>query len=288
MAAAIYTPEYRGALETVFGVRGAFAGAFQNLQILEGIRSNATAFIVKTNNTPVVIKNYDKGANVAFGTGTGKSSRFGERTEIIYTDTPVPYDYLLSIHEGLDITTVNADLDKAVMDRLYAQSEAQTSYMNKENGKFLSTSAGVTEVLADLTPEAILALFNKMAAYQINKEIIGKSTAYVRPDLYNAIVDHPLVTSSKGSSVNIDGNSILEFKGFIIESTPEQYFVAGDAAYVAPANVAVPFVGIELARTFPSEDFAGLALQALAKGGKFMLDDNKVAVIKVTNTAVGG
>lgn len=291
LRANVYTQEYWGALETVFGVDKAFANALQALQIRDGVKHNEKAFSVKTNNTPVVIGTYNKGANVAFGTGTGSTNRFGNRTEIIYTDEDVKYDYELAIHEGLDITTVNAGLDEAILDRLYLQAEAQTRDMNERIGKFIADVAGNEEEVAGLGADIVLKLFNDLAAYYTNKEVIVPVTAYVRPDLYNAIVDHPLVNVGKGSAVNIDENGILRFKDFKIKETPERYFLKQKAtsgvdaeenvAYFLPDEILIPFVGIEIARAIESEDFAGVALQALAKGGTFVLDDNKVAITKV-------
>lgn len=285
MRARSYTSEYLGALETVFGVKRAFARAFQALQIKDGVRDNETAFTVKTNNTPVVIRPYDKDANVGMGTGTGKTSRFGNRTEIIYADTPVPYLYELAIHEGLDIATVNADLDGAVLDRLYLQSEAQVRDMNAKNGAFIAGKAGNSEVLASLDEEDVIELFNDLAAYYINQEVVVPVSAYLKADLYNAIVDSKLVSTGKGSSVNIDENGLIRFKNFFLQPEPEGYFDdANDVAYFVPDEALIPFVGIQLARAIESEDFAGVALQALAKGGSFVLDDNKKAITKVTLT----
>lgn len=285
-----YTLEYRDALGTVFGVKRAFERAMMPLQMHAGIRQNETAFTLKTNDTPVVIGKYDDGANVGFGTGTGKSSRFGNRSEVIYTDTNVPYDYTLAIHEGLDITTVNNDMDAAILDRLYLQSEAQVREMNVRHGEFLSKNAGVAKTLAQLESADVLKLFNEAATEITDLEVTVPVTAYVAPDLFNAIVDNELATSSKGSSVNIDGNVINEFKGFRIEKLPSRYFAQtgdvgtekDDVAYFVPDGSVLPFVGIEMARAIESEDFAGVALQALAKGGTFVLDDNKKAIIKAT------
>lgn len=293
LGAPVYTPEYRQALETVFGVKRAFDRAMMPLQMHEGIRHNATAFMLKTNNTPVVIGTYNKGANVGMGTGTANSSRFGNRTEVIYTDTDVPYDYELSIHEGLDITTVNNDLGEAILDRLYLQSEAQVREMNERHGEFLSTNAGIVKTIAPaLSSAAVLKLFNDISTEVTNLEVTVPVTAYVAPNLFNAIVDNDLATSSKGSSVNIDGNVINEFKGFRIEKLPARYFAKtgatgaekDDVAYFVPDGSVLPFVGIELARAIESENFAGVALQALAKGGTFVMDDNKKAIAKVSLT----
>ena len=288
LRARAYTKEYLESFDTVFGEKRAFDQAFQRLQILDGIRSNATAFTVKTNNTPVVLNTYNKGANVGFGSGTGNTSRFGPRTEIIYTDTDVPYDYELSIHEGIDITTVNADVADVVLDRLYLQSEKQTKDISQKHGAFLANLAGNEEDLVSFGADDVLKLFNDVVVHQTNIEVAVPTTAYVNPDLYNAIVDHPLVNGGKGSAVNIDANQILYFKDFRIEKTPQAYFPEGVVALFVPDGSAIPFVGIEMARTIESEDFAGVALQALAKGGSFMLDDNKIAVTKVTAEAISG
>jgi hypothetical protein len=282
IGARIFSLEYLRLLSTVFGVEAAFAAAFQPLQTTDGIRENETAFVVKTNNTPVTIGTYSKDANVAFGTGTGSTSRFGPRTEVIYTDTDVPYTYELVIHEGIDRVTVNNDFEAAVADRLRLHAIKQTREMNIRNGAFLSASALQISPLADYSDAAVKALFGAMSAYFINNEVIGTVSAYVVPDLFNAIVDHPLAVRDKGSAVNIDTNSIAYFKDFRIVATPTPYFVSGDVAYLAPNEVAIPFVGVAETRAIPSEDFLGLALQSYAKGGQFILDDNKVAVAKVT------
>ena len=123
-----YEPQYKGILAAVFNAKSAFSGAFSPIQTVDGITFNTKAFSVKTNATPVVIGTYSKDPNVGFGTGTGNSSRFGNRTEVIYADTDVDFSYELVIHEGIDIATVNAGLDDAVADRLEAQSIAQTRY----------------------------------------------------------------------------------------------------------------------------------------------------------------
>ena len=98
-----FEPQYKGILAAVFNAKAAFSGAFSPIQTVDGITSNTKAFSVKTNATPVVIGTYSKDANVGFGTGTGNSSRFGNRTEVIYADTDVDFSYELAIHEGIDI-----------------------------------------------------------------------------------------------------------------------------------------------------------------------------------------
>ncbi|GAB2022070.1 phage capsid protein [Pseudolactococcus yaeyamensis] len=277
----VYAPQYRNVLSTVFDVRKAFAGVLAPIQVLDGVQMNATAFKVKTSDTPVVVGTYNKGANIGMGTGTGKTSRFGDRKEIIYTDTDVPYDYDLTIHEGLDRYTVNNDLDAAVADRFKLQSEAQTRFMNEKIGAHLSSNAKETKTLSAFDEAAIKSLFNAIKKYYVDHEVTAPVKAYVTTDLKTAIVDMQSTTTAKGSSVSIDDNDVVKYKGFVLEETPEKYFVAGDIAYFSPDRIVNPFVGISTARTIESEDFDGVALQAAAKGGTFTLEDNKAAIVKV-------
>lgn len=282
-----YEKQYAGILSTVFGVRAAFTGALSPIQVLDGVQENAKAFSVKTNNTPVVIGTYKTGANDGgFGDGSGANSRFGDLTEIKYENTDVEYDYTLTIHEGLDRYTVNNDLNAAIADRLKLQSEAQTRQMNKRIGKYLSDNAGTTEALADFTEDKVKALFNKVNAYYINEEVTAPVTIYLRPELYNAIIDMTANTSAKGSSVSIDNNGLARYKGFALVETPAQYFDTGVVAVFSPDGIIIPFVGISTARSIEATAFDGVLLQAAAKGGTYILDDNKKAVVKVTGTVV--
>ncbi|OBY96741.1 phage capsid protein [Streptococcus dysgalactiae] len=282
-----YEKQYAGMLKTVFGVRKAFAKAMAEIQILDGVQENAKAFSVKTNATPVVIGTYATGTNDGgFGDATGKKSRFGDMTEVKYDNADVEYDYTLAIHEGLDRYTVNNDLDAAVADRLKLQSEAQTRKMNLKNGQFLADNAGKTEALADFNESTIKALFNKLDAYYTDLEVTADITVYLRSELHTAIIDMQSNTSAKGSSVSLDTNGLLKYKDFFLEKTPAKYFPTGVLALFSPDEIAIPFVGISTARTVEATEFDGVKLQAAAKGGTYMLDDNKKAVVKVTGTVV--
>lgn len=279
-----YESQYAGILQTVFGVRAAFTGALSAIQVLDGVQENAKAFSVKTNNTPVVIGTYSTGENDGLGDGSGQFSRFGNVTEVKYENTDVNYDYTLTIHEGLDRYTVNNDLNAAIADRLKLQSEAQTRQMNKRIGKYLSDNAGQTETLADFNEATVKAMFNKVNAHYINSEVLAPVTIYLRPELYNAIIDMTANTSAKGSSVSIDNNGLARYKGFTLVETPAQYFDTGVVAIFSPDGIVIPFVGISTARAVETPQFDGVLLQAAAKGGTYMLDDNKKAVVKVTGT----
>lgn len=282
-----YEKQFAGILTAVFGVKAAFAGALAPIQVLDGVQENDTAFSLKTNGTPVVIGEYKTGGNDGgFGDGSGAKSRFGQMTEVKYANTNVPYDYTMTIHEGIDRYTVNNDFNAAIADRLKLQSEAKIRQMNKRIGQYMSDNAGKSEQLADFSEPSVKALFNAINTYYTNNEVTAPVTAYLQPDLYNAIVDMQSTNTSKGSSVSLDENGLYRYKGFDLVETPAQYFAEGTQAIFSPDKIVLPFVGISTTRTIESVDFDGVQLQAAAKGGTYVLDDNKKAIVKVTNVSV--
>src|SRR5690625_22439 len=289
-AARSYQKQFKQLLKAVFKHQAYFRDFFGgNIEALDGVQHNETAFYVKTSDIPVVVGSaYNKGANVAFGTGTSNSTRFGERTEIIYTDTPVPYTWEWVFHEGIDRHTVNNDFNAAVADRLDLQAQAKIHKFNMQHSKFISESAAKTEGLASYSADDVLALFNELSKYYINIQAVGTKVANVNADLYNAIVDHPLMTTGKHSSVNIDNNEVIKFKDFIIREVPDSLLQDGEVAYAYITGVGKAFTGINTARTIESEDFDGVALQGAGKAGEFILDDNKAAVAKVTFSGGSG
>lgn len=275
-----YEKEFKGLLQAVFGHRAYFRDFFGGgIEVLDGVKENATAFSVKTNDMPVVVGNYDTDADTAFGTGTSNSNRFGERKEVIYANTDVPYDWNWAIHEGIDRFTVNNDFNAAIADRLDLQANAQIEKFNTKHSEFVSDNAGET---IDATEHAdVVELFNALAVYFTNAKTIGTRHAKVTPELYNEIVDHPAATTAKHSGADVDENTIIKFKGFVIEELPEDAFQEGDTVYAYIAGVGKAFTGISTARTKESEDFDGVALQGAGLAGEYIPDDNKAAVVKV-------
>ncbi|YAB12838.1 hypothetical protein ACT5GY_11690 [Lactiplantibacillus plantarum] len=143
--------------------------------------------------------------------------------------------------------------------------------------------------LADLSTDLgaiddVNTMFEKASATYTNMEVVVPIRAYVTADVYNAIIDHNLVTSTKGSAVNIDENGIVRFRDIIVTKVPEKY-MQGKAIMFAPDNIGRAFTGIVTTRTIESEDFDGVALQGAGKAGSFILDDNKVAILSATPKA---
>jgi len=275
----VYSKQFLQLLSTVYQSQSVFMPTFGALQALDGISNNAVAFSVKTNSMAVVVGEYSTDANTAFGTGTSKSSRFGDMKEVIYSDTDVPYTAGWAIHEGLDQMTVNNDLNAAVADRLNLQAQAKTRLFNVAMGKALAAAG------TDLgTADDINALFEEAVEKYTDLEVVVPIRAYVTAEVYNAIIDLANVSTAKNSSVNIDTNGMLSFRGITITKVPTQY-MGGKAVIFAPDNIARLFTGINIARTIQAIDFAGVELQGAGKYGTFILDDNKKAIFTATPKA---
>lgn len=275
-----YQKQFIGLMQTVFGVQSTFTPTFGGLQALDGIQNNAIAFSVKANDVPVAVGTYNTDPNVAFGSGTSNSNRFGPMKEIIYGDIDVPYDFGWSFNEGIDQLTVNTDLNSAVADRLNLQAQAKTRLFNGKLGAYLVDSAA-----ADLgAVDDVNKVFEEASERYTDLEVVVPVRAYVTAEVYNSIIDHQLVTSAKGSAVNIDENGIVRFRDIVITKTPTRY-MAGKSIIFAPDNIGRAFTGINVVRTIQSENFAGVALQGAGKAGQWISDDNRQAIFTAGTSA---
>ena len=123
-----------------------------------------------------------------------------------------------------------------------------------------------------------------MSAYFNNIEAVGTKVAKVNSSLYNAIVNHPLMTTAKNSAASVADNEVVKFKGFLVQEIPDGLFQETECCYAYITGIGKAFTGINTARTIESEDFDGVAMQGAGKAGEFILNDNKKAVVKATVT----
>lgn len=286
MSIKYYTTQLAGILPDLFVKKSAFLRVFGGtLQVQTGVKQGDTFMMLKTNDTDTVIQNYSTDPNVAFGTGTGNSNRFGERQEIIVRDMKVDFDAPLSIHKGIDGFTVNDIAESVVAEELTKNSVAWTQYVDGLLGKLISDKASET-LTGDLTTEGVTKAFNDAHKIFVNNEVsesIGH-IAYVTADVYNLLVDSGLATTAKNSAVNVDANTLPRFKGFDLVELPQTKFQTGEQIYFAAENIGVAGIGLQVARTFDSEDFAGVAIQAAGQYGKYVPDKNTKAILKAKLT----
>lgn len=285
MAIKVYDKQFKQVLPKIYEVNQQFLNAFGGtIQVKDGV-SNSDFLTLKTTDTDVVIQKYDTSENVGFGTGTGKSSRFGDRKEIKSVDKTVKYEEPLAIHEGIDNFTVNDIPEQVIAERAILHAEKWTEHISSLLSKTISENASHT-LKAELTEDGVVNAFTvarkTMLNYKVSKNITKR--AYVTTDVYNLIVESKLATTSKQSGANIDNQEILKFKGFIVEEIADEYFQKDDNIYFVADNVGVVGVGIEVYRVLDSEDFYGVAIQGAAKYGKYIPEDNKKAIIKAQLT----
>lgn len=286
MAIKYYTKQYAGILPNLFAKKAAFLRAFGGtLQVKDGISQKDTFMEMKTTDTDVVIQEYSTDANVGFGTGTGNTSRFGPRKEVKSVDVEVGYEAPLSINEGIDDFTVNDMPSQIIAERLALHGVAWAQHVDGMLGKAISDNASET-LTGDLTEAGVTKLFAKAHKIFVNNGVSANvaHVAYVTADVLNFLIDSELAKTVKNSSVNIDEQTLYKFKGFILAELPDAKFQTGENAYFVADNVGVAGVGIQVARTMDSEDFAGTALQAAAKYGKYIPEANKKAILKATLT----
>lgn len=286
MAIKAYTTQYAGLLQDVFAKKQHFLNTFGGkLQVKDGITNSDEFMKLKISDTDVVIQKYDMGENVAFGTGTGNSNRFGNRKEIKSVDATVKYEAPLAIHEGVDNMTVNDNADQIIAERSGLHAEAWVEEINKLLSKAISDNAGET-LSGALKEDDVIKTFNDAHKKFVNNKVTSDIawTAYVNADIYSIIVDSKLATTAKHSGADVDKQEIYKFKGFNIVELADEYFQKGEQIYFAADNVGVVGVGIEVYRVLDSEDFAGVAIQSAAKYGKYIPEKNKKAILKAKLT----
>lgn len=282
MATKIYTKQFAGILPDIFSVENHFLRTFGgSLQVKDGVSQADTFMHIKTSDADVVLQSYNTGANIAFGSGTGNSSRFGPRQEIKSVDKQVPYKEPLAIHEGVDNFTVNDLPQQVIAERLEEQAKAWAEYLNGVFSETISANASET-LTGELTKDGVIKAFADARRILLNNKV-NKSlarVAYVTSDVYQLLVTHNLTTSAKKSSANIDEGELLKHNGFILIELADEYFQGEENIYFAVDNVAQAGVGISMTRTIDSEDFYGVAIQGAAKYGVYFPEKNRKAVLK--------
>ncbi|MCT3133672.1 capsid protein [Lactococcus lactis] len=290
MAIKYFTKQYAGMLPDLFAKKAAFLRAFGGvLQVKDGVTENDTFMELKVSDTDVVIQEYSTDANVGFGTGTGNTSRFGPRKEVKSVNKQVSYDAPLAINEGIDDFTVNDIKDAVVAERLALHGVAWAQHVDGLLGKLLSDSASEALEVALLNEDSVTKLFSDAHKKFVNNNVSTAVpwVAYVNADVYDLLVDSKLATTAKNSSANVDEQTLYKFKGFILSELPDEKFQTNEVSYFAADNVGVAGVGIQVTRAMDSEDFAGTALQAAAKYGKYLPEKNKKAILKAKLTPAG-
>lgn len=286
MAIKLYTTQYAGIVPSIFEAKSAYLRVFGGaIQTIQGAEADEDFLKLKISDTDVVIQEYSTDSNVAFGTGTGNSNRFGPRKEVKSIDETVKFDQPLAIHEGIDKFTVNDIPDEVVAERLALHAVAWAERYDEVMLDTISTNANRT-LTGELSEAGVTDVFVEARKHFVNNKVSKNINwvAFVTPDVYNFLIDSDLATTAKNSSANVDTQTLYQFKGFILEELSDDKFKEGEQIYFAAENVGVAGLGIPVTRAIDSEDFAGVALQGAGKLGKYIPEKNRVAILKATLT----
>ncbi|MFM1581217.1 capsid protein [Helcococcus bovis] len=287
MAIKVFTKEYAGLLENVYEKNALFLETFGGkLQVKDGV-ADKNFLTLKVTDSEAVIQEYSTDDNVGFGTGTGKTTRFGNRKEIKAIDETVAYEAPLTIHEGVDSVTVNDNAEQVIEERTGIHAEAWTEKLNSLLAKALSDNANATVISGKLDEAGVKKAFAEAKKHFVNNKVTKRLTwrAYVTPEVYNVILESGLTTSAKKSSADIDNGEVKKFKGFVLVETPDEYFQNSENIFFAVDNAGQAGVGLDTYRIIDSEDFNGVSIQSVAKFGKYIPEKNKKAVYKAKLTA---
>ena len=282
----VYTSKFVKNLPGLFEGKTKFGRAFGGtIQTIEGSEANGDFLSLKVTDTEVIVQDYNIGANVGMGTGTSNSSRFGQLNEVKSTDLQVPFDQPLAINDGVDYLTVNDVPDEVVAERLALHAKKWVNIYDGKMSKELSDKAGKTLTVA-YTEESVKKAFSDAYKEFVNNEVSDSVAwvAYVTSEVLDILVDSKLATTAKSSSVNIDDNTMYKYKNFVIEVVADAKFQEGEVIYFAADDVGVAGVGVTVARTLMHPDFAGVAIQAAGKLGKYIPAKNSKAIVKATLT----
>lgn len=280
MTVKIYSKQFKEMLPILFKAKSHFINSFGALDVIDGIRNSDKAFTVKISDIDVEVNDYDITKEITAG-------RLGEMKEIISTDLEVDYEAVKSINEGVDIATVNDDVEQITAERMEKQASAIAKLIDMSCGNQLSTKASKT-LTGELTEDGVTKMFNEASKEFTQNEVETSNIkrAYVTSDIYNFLIDSKLATTSKNSTINIDQNELYMFKGFLLHEVPDSRFVKGENAYFVADNIGKAFAGFNEYRVLTENtEFFGVALQSLIKYGTYVPDTNGKAIVKGKLTA---
>lgn len=275
MATQLFTKQFKEMLPLLFKVKSHFINSFSSLDVLDGISNSTKAFSVKVTDMDVVVNDYDTTKKIDGG-------RLGEMKEIIASDVDVDYEATKSINEGVDIATVNGQVDQITAERMEKQSIAIAKLIDASAGAQLSKNANKT-FTGELTEVGVTKMFNDAAKEftqnEVDTDVVKR--AYVTSDVYNFLVDSKLATTAKNSLVNIDSNTLYSFKGFLLHEVPDARFTKGENAYFVADGIGKVFAGFNEYRALTENTgFFGVALQSLVKYGSYIPESNYKAIFK--------
>ena len=203
------------------------------------------------------------------------------------------YDAVMSAELSTNASeTLEGELTEEGVTKLFA--DARKIFVNNKVSNSIAWVAYVNADVYNFLVDAGLAKTDKNSSVNIDEQTMYKFKGFILEELsddkfsfhYAVTADVALVTGKEYFTRSGDAGAYVYAK----VKTPDvgdiltYYEKVEEQAYFVADNVGVAGLGIPVARTMDSEDFAGVALQGAGKLGKYIPVKNKKAILKAVLT----
>lgn len=203
------------------------------------------------------------------------------------------YDAVMSAELSANADeTLTGELTEEGVTKLFA--EARKKFVNNKVSNSVAWVAYVNADIYNFLIDSKLATTDKNSSANIDEQSIYKFKGFVLVELpddkfsfhYAPTTDDALVTGKEYFTRSGSEGAYVYTKveNPVVGDIDSYYEKVEEHAYFVADNVGVAGIGIPVARTMDSEDFAGVALQGAGKLGKYIPEKNKKAILKATLT----
>jgi len=203
------------------------------------------------------------------------------------------YDAVMSAELSTNASeTLTGELTEEGVTKLFA--DARKKFVNNKVSNSVAWVAYVNADIYNFLIDSKLATTDKNSSANIDEQSIYKFKGFVLVELpddkfsfhYALTTDEALVDGKEyfTRSGNAGAYVYTKVETLDVGDIRTYYEKVEEHAYFVADNVGVAGIGIPVARTMDSEDFAGVALQGAGKLGKYIPEKNKKAILKATLT----
>ena len=205
------------------------------------------------------------------------------------------YDAVMSAELSTNASeTLAGDLTEEGVTKLFA--DARKIFVNNKVSNSVAWVAYVNADIYNFLIDSKLATTSKNSSANVDEQSMYKFKGFILEELsddkfsfhYALTADVALVTGKEYFTRSGSAGAYVytEVETPDVGNIATYYEKVEEQAYFVADNVGVAGIGIPVARTMDSEDFAGVALQGAGKLGKYIPIKNKKAILKATLTAI--
>ena len=203
------------------------------------------------------------------------------------------YDAVMSAELSTNADeTLTGDLTEEGVTKLFA--DARKIFVNNKVSNSVAWVAYVNADIYNFLIDSKLATTSKNSSANVDEQSMYKFKGFVLVELpddkfsfhYALTADVALVTGKEYFTRSGKEGAYVYTKVAApdVADIATYYEIIPEDAYFVADNVGVAGIGIPVARTMDSEDFAGVALQGAGKLGKYIPVKNKKAILKAVLT----